>query len=100
MAIEGINISLGEVTKTAASLRRINKSLTERLGEIKKEMDGLAASWQSDASTTIRNNFNSFAPRFEEYRAVVESYAAFLDGAVSDYDAAETAINNNASAFK
>lgn len=100
MAIEGINISLGEVTKTAASLRKINKVLTDRLGEIKKEMDSLATTWQSDASTTIRNNFNSFSPRFEEYRAVVESYAAFLDRTVADYDATETAINNNAGAFK
>lgn len=100
MAVEGIKISLGEVTKTAGTIRSINGNLAARLEEIKKEMDSLAQTWQSDASNTIRNNFNALAPRFEEYKNIVDNYAKFLDNTVANYDAAETAINNNASAFK
>lgn len=100
MAAEGINISLGEVSKTAGSIKVLNQSLSTRLEEIKKEMDSLATSWQSDASNTIRNNFNALAPRFEEYKNVVDSYAKFLDATVTNYDTTESAINNNASAFK
>jgi len=100
MAVEGINISLAEVTKTADNLKKINKVLTQKLEEVKKEMDNLASSWQSDASNTIRNNFNAFAPRFEEYRSVVESYADFLNLTVQEYNSTENAINSNASAFR
>lgn len=100
MAVEGISISLNEVSKTAGTIRSINQSLSTRLEEIKKEMNNLASSWDSDASNTIRNNFNALSPRFEEYREVVESYAKFLDVTVTNYSTAESAINQNASAFK
>jgi WXG100 family type VII secretion target len=100
MAVEGIKVSLGEVSKTAGSIRTINTSLSARLEEIKKEMNALSSTWQSDAANTIRNNFNALAPRFEEYKNIVESYAKFLDITVTSYDQAESAINNNASAFK
>lgn len=97
---EGINISLAEVTNTASSIRSINQILDTRLGEIKTQMTNLSSTWQSDASNTILANFNALAPKFEEYKNVVESYAKFLDFTVTSYDTTETAINNNASAFK
>ena len=100
MSVEGIRISLGEVTKTAGAIRSINDNLSIRLDEIKKEMNNLANTWQSDASNTIRENFNALAPKFEEYKQIVDSYAKFLDATVANYDSAETAINSNASAFK
>ncbi len=100
MSIDGIKISLGEVSKTAGQIRNLNQQLATTLEDIKKEMNALSATWTSDASNTIRGNFNALAPRFEEYRQVIDSYAKFLDNTVTNYNAAETAINNNASAFK
>jgi WXG100 family type VII secretion target len=88
------------VSKTASTIHTLNESLSAKLEEIKKEMNALEASWQSDASTTIRGKFNALAPRFEEYREVVKSYKTFLDVTVTNYDNTETKINNNASAFK
>ncbi|WP_186580085.1 pore-forming ESAT-6 family protein [Aquibacillus kalidii] len=100
MAVEGIKISLNEVSNTAGQIRNLNQSLSVKLDEIKKEMNALAQTWNSDASNTIRTNFNALSPRFEEYRQVVDNYAKFLDATVTSYDSAESAINNNASAFK
>lgn len=100
MAAEGINISLPEVSSTAQSIKAINQDLSTRLEEIKKEMGNLAQSWQSDASNTIRDKFNALAPRFEEYKNVINSYAIFLDQTVDNYNQTETAINNNANQFK
>ncbi|NEN84034.1 pore-forming ESAT-6 family protein [Paenibacillus elgii] len=100
MSIEGISISTAEVTQTAATIRTLNSSLTAKLEEIKKEMNGLTSSWDSDASRTIQDKFNGNAQKFSDYRAVVDSYAAFLDNTVSNYDATETTINSNASQFK
>lgn len=100
MAVDGIKISLGEVSKTANQIRTLNQQLATRLEDIKREMNALAQTWNSDASNTIRANFNAFAPRFEEYRQVIDSYAKFLDVTVTNYDSAESTINSNASAFK
>lgn len=100
MAVEGIKITLGEVSKTAGQIRSLNQNLATRLEQIKNEMNALAQTWNSDASNTIRANFNALAPKFEEYRQIVDSYAKFLDNTVTSYDATESAINSNASAFK
>jgi WXG100 family type VII secretion target len=100
MAVEGIKITLGEVSSTASQIRTLNQNLTERLSEIKREMNALSATWNSDASNTIRGNFNAMQPKFESFREIVESYAKFLDNTVQAYNTTETNINQNASAFK
>jgi WXG100 family type VII secretion target len=99
MAIEGIKISLNEVSSTAGTIRNLNTNLDARLMEIKNEMNGLAASWQSDASNTIRERFNSLSTKFAEYKEIIDSYAKFLDNTVTNYNSTETAINSNAGAF-
>lgn len=100
MPAEGINISLPEVSATAGTIRNLNETLAIRLEDIKKEMNALETNWQSDASNTIRTNFNNLSNRFSEYKSIIESYAKFLDSTVSAYEQTEANINNNASAFK
>lgn len=100
MAIEGIKISLGEVTKTSGTIRTLNTQLDSKLAEIRKQMNDLSQTWQSDSSNTIREKFSGLAPKFEEYKKVVESYAKFLDITVQSYEAAESSVNSNASSFK
>ena len=97
---EGISISLAEVSATSASIKDINKKLREHLDAVEKQMNNLESSWQSDASSTIRERFKAFSPRFQQHWDVIDSYAKFLDTTVEEYNKAETAINSNASAFK
>lgn len=100
MSVEGIHISLDQVSKTAGTVRTINTSLDSRLQDIKKQMNDLAQTWQSDASNTVRERFNALLPKFENYKSIIESYAKFLDSTVTNYNAVETHINSNASSFK
>lgn len=100
MAIDGIQITLGELTKVAGSIRTLNGNLTACLEEIKKQMNALANDWSSESSETIRSKFNAHAAHFDEYRTVIDSYAKFLDDTVTAYDTAEISINNNANSFK
>ncbi|MGL5152197.1 MAG: pore-forming ESAT-6 family protein [Clostridium sp.] len=99
MSIDGIKIGLNEVKATGQTIRRLNVNLNDRLDQIKSDMNALESAWQSDASQTIRANFNKMLPQFEEYRKIIESYAKFLDETANIYDTTENAINNNASAF-
>ncbi len=100
MAIEGLSISFDQVASTANTIRGLNTNLETILSEIKAEMNALSSSWQSDASDTIRERFNSLDPKFANYKNIVDAYAKFLDNTVTSYETTERAINTNASAFK
>jgi WXG100 family type VII secretion target len=97
---EGINIALSEVSSIAGTIRNLNDSLTMNLEDIKAQMISMESTWQSDASQSIIGNFNALAPKFNNYREIIESYARFLDTTVASYRETETMINNNANAFK
>ena len=97
---DGIQISTQVLLDTADKVRNINGALDTKLAEINKAMNDLEATWKSDAATDIRANMNALKPRFEEYKAVVESYAKFLVNTAQSYETTEGAIQNNAGAFK
>ena len=100
MSAEGINISLEQVLETAKNIKTLNNQLALRLDEIKKEMNSLQSTWQSEASNTIITNFNKLESKFQDYKKVIDSYGTFLESTVDSYTQTESSINNNASAFQ
>lgn len=100
MAVDGINISLNEVSATANTLRTLNTTLASDLTSIKTEINNLSSSWQSDGADTIQAKINGMQTTFENYQKVIDSYAKFLDETVSSYQTAESSVNANASAFQ
>ena len=100
MSIEGISINLEEVRATAKTIKSLNSKLATRLDEIKKEINSLESTWQSQASNTIRNNFNKLESKFQECKKIIDSYGTFLETTVDSYTRAESSINSNASAFE
>ncbi|MEL7662037.1 pore-forming ESAT-6 family protein [Acetobacterium wieringae] len=99
-AIEGIKITLGEVSKTSTTIRSLNQSLDTKLTDMQSQVNALSNTWTSDAGNTIVQKMKNMSGRFEEYKKVIESYASFLDQTVINYDSVETNINRNAEAFK
>ena len=97
---DSIKISTQVLTDTAKKVRDINNILDEKLAECNKEMNSLESTWKSDAASEIRAKMNALKPRFEEMKAVVESYAKFLDTTAQSYESTESAILTNANAFK
>ena len=97
---DSIRISTQVLLDTAEKVRTINTTLDTKLAEINKSMNDLEATWKSDAANDIRVAMNAMKPRFEEYKAVVESYAKFLVNTAHSYESTEGAIQTNASAFK
>ncbi|MGN1144937.1 MAG: pore-forming ESAT-6 family protein [Acetatifactor sp.] len=97
---DSIKISTQTLVDTAKKVRDINTTMDQKLADCNKQMNDLEATWKSDAATDIRAAMNALKPRFEEYKAVVESYAKFLDTTAQSYETTETAIQNNAGAFK
>ena len=98
--MEAIMISLAEVSKTSAQVRRLNSELMQELMEMKRVMNALASNWQSPAAETIRARFNGMMPIFENYRDIIENYAKFLDQTVAGYEATENNIQQSAASFQ
>lgn len=98
--IDGINISLEEVSATANKISQVNIQLTETLGEVSTAINNLESTWQSEAGTTIRSKINGMRPIFENYKDVIDSYVQFLNQTVQAYTETENAINANANAFQ
>lgn len=96
----GIKISTQVLTDTAAEVRTFNDKLDQDLADCNQEMNALQATWQSDAAEDIRAAMNALKPRFEEYKAVIESYAKFLDNTAASYEKQEQSIQTNAGQFK
>ena len=97
--MEQLQITLAQVTQTAAGIRMQNQQLNTCLQEIGTSMNQLAATWQSPASEKIRSRFQGMLPIFDNYRIIVESYAKFLDQTVSTYQSMETQLNASAEGF-
>ena len=97
---DSIRVSTQALLDTSTKIRSINTNLDDKLKEINQTMNDLEASWKSDAGADIRTAMNALKPRFEEYKAVVESYAKFLTDAAQNYETTEGTIQNNASQFK
>jgi WXG100 family type VII secretion target len=97
---DSIKISTQVLQDTAQKVRDINKTMDEKLADINKSMNDLEATWKSDASSDIRAAMNALKPRFEAYKATVESYAKFLVNTAQSYEATEAAAVNYANQFK
>ena len=97
--MDQLQITLAQVTQTAASIRSQNQQLNSCLQEIGTSMNQLAAYWQSPASEKIRSRFHGMLPVFDNYRSIVESYAKFLDQTVSTYQSMEAQLNAMANGY-
>lgn len=98
--MNGLKISLAEVSECASKIRLFNAQMYEELTNMKNEMNRTNVAWISDGGEAIRNRFNQFASRFETQREMIDSYAKFLDTTVSNYDSLETTIHSNATGMQ
>ncbi len=97
---DSIQISTQVLRDTSDKVRAINNTLDTKLADINRTMNELENSWKSDAASEIRAAMNALKPRFEEYKAVIESYAKFLVNTAQSYENTENAIHTSASAFR
>lgn len=76
MATEYINF--GSFEQWANKINDDNKKLLEYLNDISGRIDSLQETYQSNASTTIREKIIGMKPKFEMYYNLVDSYARFV----------------------
>lgn len=97
---DSITVSTQVLVDTAKKVRDCNTKMDSQLTDINKAMNDLQSTWKSDAAEDIRAAMNALKPKFEEYKSVVESYAAFLDKAAQSFEDTEQSVQTYAGQFK
>ena len=94
-----LRITLEEVAESANTIRNCNSTLDDILSYVSKVMHELDSVWLSDGEEMLLSRFQKFSGKFIDESEVIESYARFLDSAVTDYESLESAIVANAADF-
>lgn len=100
MEIEGISISLGEVSSTASSISARNARLTQMLEDIGNKVMALESTWQSEGGEKIRSAMAKMKPTFQNYKSYMDEYVKFLNDTVAAYEGTENQVKTNASSFE
>lgn len=86
-----LTLDTAQVAGVAAQIRQLNGELEEVLNSTNAKMKALGGSWTGAAAAAAIGSYDSFARKyFQEYKAVIDAYAKFLETNVSeDYTAIE-----------
>lgn len=97
---ENIHVSTQALVDTATEIRNINTILDEKLLEVNKIITNLtSAGWESEGAENAKKEINDMKPHFDNYKAVVNKYATYLEQSSESYVSTETAIAKNAEAI-
>lgn len=94
-----IYVNFGSFTEWAAKFSSDNDKLLQQLQEISAKINSLEDSYQSSASTVIREKITAMGPKFEQYHNVIDSYVRFVRATGEAYRTAEEQHVNMASRF-
>ncbi len=97
--MDNVKITIAEVQQTANLIRVQNEKLDHCLKDIHMTMKQLATYWQSPAQTTLQARFQALLPVFDNYHAIVSSYASFLDQTAMTYQNLEKQLQTGADQF-
>lgn len=97
--MDKITIQLEEVSEKSKQIHMCNEACNTHLNEISSIMKRLSASWQSPASEMIQMRYFALSPVFENYRTIIDQYAAFLSQTVQTYQTLEDTIHASAESF-
>lgn len=97
-----IRVNTDQVAQIASNLESLNKRLTEELTNSKATIDGLASTWEGEASQETIKSFDDFAAKyFQNYEDIITQYVKFLRTNVEQgYFETETQNITLADAFK
>ncbi len=95
-----IKVSTGSMREKADAIMKLSDTMYAKLGDIKLVINKLeGAGMQSEAGAEIKKHINNMQGKFDDYKAVVNSYAQHLKDAADEYDAANATTKSNADQF-
>ena len=74
----------------ADSLRNQNKSLRDKIQDLRTQANGLDQLWEGDAHNAFKTQFVKDMTKMDEFCALIDSYANTLDNIAIKYENAES----------
>lgn len=97
MAIMTVNY--GAFDNWAHQISEDNDTLRQTLEDICNTINALEVTYQSNASTAIREKITNMKPRFDQYYQVVDNYVRFIRTTGQAYVAIENVNTREANQF-
>lgn len=94
-----MTVNYGTFERWARQISEDNDNLKDTLEEIRNTINALEATYQSNASTAIREKINNMKPRFDQYYQVVDNYVRFIRTTGQAYVAIENVNTREANQF-
>lgn len=94
--MDGVLISSDMLDSTAAQVGAQKSEMEGLFHQISQQIRSMSAFWQSPASNAALEKFETFAPVFTQYAALVENYCTFLRQTAQAYRDNEAALGGTA----
>lgn len=94
---ENVGVSQQKLVSTSASIRDNNATMDKFLGNVVDSVNGLNASWQSEASKNLKAIASNMQTKFALMHNEVETFAEWLDKAAANYKVTESGASETTS---
>lgn len=98
-SLDGLNIDIQVVGDIAMNIKKIRASINEELQNIHNEMEFVEGQWKSDASTELKNKYQNFEKKTENFDDDLKAYAEYLFNVAKEYGYVEKEITTYAESF-
>ena len=91
-----LTITTDELRTASKNVTDLNGQLSERLEDIRRKLNSLKNTWESEGADEVMQQFNNLNPKFDQYKRIVDSYADFLMKTAEQYEVTERTVKKNA----
>ncbi|MCR1840074.1 pore-forming ESAT-6 family protein [Murimonas intestini] len=91
-----LTITTDELRTASKNVTDLNGQLSERLEDIRRKLNSLKNTWESEGADEVMQQFNNLNPKFDQYKRIVDSYADFLMKTAEQYEVTESTVKKNA----
>jgi len=91
-----LTITTDELRTASKNVTDLNGQLSERLEDIRRKLNSLKNTWESEGADEVMQQFNNLNPKFDQYKRIVDSYVDFLMKTAEQYEVTESTVKKNA----
>lgn len=91
-----IKVTPAELRTVASKIRSQAEDYAKQYTQLFNDVDGMANAWKGKDNTAFTNQIKGFQDDFQNMKALLEEYAAFLDKSANAYEQTQDEITSAA----
>lgn len=88
----GLSISSGDVLQYASQVKSLENNISTVFQEVRSKMNQVNEVWNSPASQSLIQQFQTLIPVFDNYVQAIDQYAIFLNQTAEAYQENEQSL--------